>query len=182
MIAISESSANLSQLRLFAKSVIAQKTLTKDDLRAILCRSLLAEVVSVQEQQKSESEYFQYAESIIPQRQESFLDDADNSGVPMSDDLEFFRVIEKLSRRETRADGIRELCTYDDRYPAERIIDTIIRLTPSLRRDIEAFRMPRSGRPSSRSSYKASGSVSGSRPSSRSSQRRPSSRSMQSRL
>lgn len=198
MIAVSQSCGDLGELRTFAKNVIGQGNVSKDDLRAVLCRSLLAEIVCVQEQQKVESDYFKFNEGFLqpPHQESTFIDEPEPAFAPSGDCLDFFRVIEKLSRRETRADGIRELCQYDDRFPNERIVDTVIRLTPSLRRDIEAYRTAKSGRPSSRSSSRAgtgggSGSrpssrssyraSSGSRPSSRSSQRRPSSRSMQSR-
>ena len=199
MIAVSQSSGDLGELRTFAKNVIGQGNISKDDLRAVLCRSLLAEIVCVQEQQKVENDYyFKFNDSFLqpPPHESTFVDEAEPLPPVSNDCLDFFRVIEKLSRRETRADGVRELCQYDDRFPGERIVDTVIRLTPSLRRDIEAYRASKSGRPSSRSSSRAGATTSGSRPSSRSSyrassgsrpssrssQRRPSSRSMQSRL
>lgn len=214
LMAVNQNSIDLQQLRSFAKSVIGQFS-SKDDIRAILCRALLSEILIIENQKKSEAELMKNIEdgSFIQFRQNnnnnttinnntsilhnasmtnaSELDLTQNASVVMNnnnDDLfELIRILKRLTRQETRFESIRELINFDERFPGEKIVETIVKLSPLLGKHIEAIRNRSGGnsnsRPSSRSSNRGDddlnrsfGSSSGknSRPSSRSSQRQSS--------
>ncbi|OHT12201.1 hypothetical protein TRFO_18107 [Tritrichomonas foetus] len=191
LIAVSQDSSDLLQLRTFAKSVIAQNS-SKDDLRAILCRSLLAEIFSLENQQKNDLDLFKSFDDFSALRQQSstnVLSEVDVNGqsasvLVSSDDLsDFLKILQRINRQDSRTEGIRELINFDERFTGMKIIDTISSLSPLLRKDIENMRnRGTNSRPSSRNSYRGEESNDlnrsfgnkYSRPTSRSSSRQPS--------
>lgn len=199
MIAVSQSSNELIHLRHFAKKIIGK--IPKDDLRACLCRALLGEIVTIEQQRSIESEQFKQdsmdkfdlappVQTIkqLPQKIQRTEHITAKQDINSTDPLEFVHIIAKLGRQSTRSEGIADLISFDERYPAEQIIESVCRIAPSISREIESNRKPAStsSRPSSRTSQKRVNEY-GARPSSRSSQRsygnnsRPSSRSSQKR-
>lgn len=216
LMAVNQNSSDLPQLKSFAKSVIGQFP-SKDDLRAGLCRTLLSEILIIENQKKNEAAMLKSIEdgSFIQFRNNnstangnssllnnnvtnnntsminmSELDSTQNVSTMNqnnNEDLfELLRILKRLTRQETRFESIRELISFDERFPGEKIIETIVKLSPLLGKHIEAIRARNGGnssRPSSRSSNRGdddlnrsfgSSSGKGSRPSSRSSQRQSS--------
>lgn len=208
MMAINQNSNELMQLKQFAKSVIGQYS-AKDDMRAVLCRNLLSEILLIDGQKKNDIEMVKKFEesnvvrprpvqnnnnsmNISEQEQNSIIQqNASLLAANSNEDLfDFLRILKRLSRQESRFEAIRELIAFDDRFPGEKIVDTIVRLSPLLGKHIESIRnrsnSSNNSRPSSRTSnrgdddmnrsfgYNGSGSRNNSRPSSRSSQRQSS--------
>jgi hypothetical protein len=174
MLGVGQHSDDLQALRSFAKSVIAQNTSRKDDLSAILCRSLLAEIVKLEQQMFAENEQIgRYQDKIgltVRKRRPPIAEISADSIGPV-DSLELVRVVKQLAEEHTRAEGIRGLLELDEKFPQERIAETMLMLGPNLRKEVEAARNHGSGS-GTRGSQKAS-EKSGhrSRPSSRNSNR-----------
>jgi hypothetical protein len=135
MIGVSQSQEDLVNLRAFVKAALGSPGLSKDDLRSVLCRSLLSELVSLEQQLILEAEQLKYAPK-VSETQESVESEilVDDEQSP----LEFVRIIDAVGRNETRAEGIRQLLEFEERFPELKVSESVIRLAPSLRRDIEA--------------------------------------------
>lgn len=207
LMAVNQNSNDLQQFRSFAKSVIGQFP-SKDDLRAVLCRTLLSEILLIENQKKSEAELLKNIEdgSFIQFRQNnnnlsvtnnasmmnaSELDSTQNVSTVIRDNggddlFELLRILKRLTRQETRFESIRDLIAFDERYPGEKIVETIVKLSPLLGKHIESIRNRSNNnsnsRPSSRSSSRGEDELNrsfgssgkNSRPSSRNSQRQSS--------
>jgi hypothetical protein len=125
-LAITGARRSLSAIRALAKRVVGEAA--KNDLSAVLCRGLLTEIVAVEQQQLVEAGLW--------------AADAEPAAEPGErgalDGFEVLGLIEGLSRPETKADAWRRLLELDERFPQRRIAETVAKLAPSLKREIEA--------------------------------------------
>ena len=163
LISVSQNSSDLSQLRAFAKSAIGQYP-GKDDLRSILCRTLLSEIVALESQQKAEAELFRNIEDKfkfnVPAAPNNSVEiDANDQEVSViasgEEFYEFLHILSRLTRYETRTEAIKELLLFDEKFPGEKVVDIIVKLSPLLGKNIETMRNKNNGsRPSSRNSFR----------------------------
>ncbi|OHT07447.1 hypothetical protein TRFO_24346 [Tritrichomonas foetus] len=163
LISVSQNQTELSQLRAFVKSSMSQFP-AKDDLRGILCRTLLSEIVSLEKQQDFEAEMCRTIEEklLMTTNNNNNLSEIDAnmhsiSAMATNDDLfEFLGILSRLTRQETRNDAIRELLSFEEKYPSEKIVDIIVKLSPLLGKNIEnmknRYAKQSNSRPSSRNS------------------------------
>ncbi|KAH0789080.1 hypothetical protein GPJ56_007017 [Histomonas meleagridis] len=162
LIAVSQTPNYLSQLRIFAKSIIGQSTLRKDDIRAILCRSLLAEIVSLEQQKLMDIEQSHYQEELLSSLnvQQNEVDegiDIDSDEEETNDLDDFLNILKRLTKQETKSNAIKELIAFDDRMPQQKIVEIVKRLSPTIGREIEIVKgKQQNSRPSSRASMNRS--------------------------
>lgn len=144
LIAINQSMNDLQHFKSFAKSVIGRFQ-SKDDLRARLCRELLAEILIIENGsiiQFGENKNNIVHNSFMPKSPESVSTSngstiANGNGEELH---EFVRILKRLMKLETRFESIQELISFSERYPREKIIETIVKLSPLLGRHIEEMK------------------------------------------
>jgi hypothetical protein len=141
LLAVSSAANDLNQLRGFAKSVIGRGSLAKDDLRAVLCRSLLAEIVSLEQQRLNCPDHLEMALDVVriqPIKQPV----APPPPVPKrvqdttGEKYTLVSILKKLVRSQTRAEGVTELIKFDEGCPDD-VIGVLVKLCPTLKKDID---------------------------------------------
>jgi hypothetical protein len=143
LLAVGYPPSDLSQLRAFAKSVIGRGSLAKDDLRAVLCRSLLAEIVSLEQQKLMAPD--RLPEADLPSERPA-LKQAPAPPLPLpvkkpvpeapQEKYLLLSILRKLTRSQTRAEGIAELLRFDE-SGSEDVISVIVKLVPGLKKEID---------------------------------------------
>jgi hypothetical protein len=142
-LAISRANGDLQSIRSFAKRILAHDGIAKDDLRAVLCRSLLSEIVAVEQQLLVEADMFPVEECETSPSERP----VEEVTVDRLNGVDILRLIDGLSHQETKAEALRRLIDLDDRFPLERIAETVAGLDSSIQKDIEAIeRRPLAGR------------------------------------
>ena len=145
LLAVSYESTDLNQLRELAKSIISRSDLPRDDIRAVLCRALLAEIISLEQQELIISGRDRDKEQMSPVRPKSPVKEtverlSPKKQVPeveaVPDRMILFNILKKLTRNQTKAEGIQELIKFDEEAK-ENVIVTITKLIPGLKQDIE---------------------------------------------
>ena len=113
LIAVSQTPNDLSQLRIFAKSIIGQNSLKKDDIRTILCEALQSEISLLEKQKHIDIEQSRYQEELLSnlniQQTNDMLDNTEiesNIEEDNFDDLLF--ILKEIGKQDTRAQGIRD--------------------------------------------------------------------------
>ena len=145
LLAVSYESTDLNQLRELAKSIISRSDLPRDDIRAVLCRSLLAEIISLEQQELIISGRDRDKEQMSPVRPKSPVKEtveriSPKKQVPevetVPERMILFNILKKLTRNQTKAEGIQELIKFDEEAK-ENVSVTITKLIPGLKQDIE---------------------------------------------
>jgi hypothetical protein len=137
LLVVSNAPNDLKQLRAFAKSVISRGSLGKDDLRAILCRSLLAEIVSLEQQKligsdppPSTADDHVERELVKPKRVPK------KPVEPVPDKLLFVSILRKITEPQTKSEGIAELIEFDESVKDD-VVGVVLKLAPSLKRELD---------------------------------------------
>ena len=143
LLSVSYEDTNLEELREFAKSVISRSDLSRDDVRTSLCRSLLAEIISLEQQEliisgRENAKWKPVYKSPVKVEQES---EKQTNVVP--ERLILFNILKKLTRNQTRTEGLQELIKFDE-STTENVIATITKLIPGIRQDIEDLQKAKS--------------------------------------
>jgi hypothetical protein len=146
LLAVGYPGTDLGQLRAFAKSVIARGSLAKDDLRAVLCRSLLAEIVSLEQQKLTIPSHFDLLDMEVatPPRKPAPAPPAPPPAdlakkmapTPASERYLLLSILKKLTKSQTRAEGIAELLRFDE-SGNEDVVGVIVKLMPALKKEID---------------------------------------------
>jgi hypothetical protein len=147
MFAISAKGSDLDDVRVFTKGISGNEALPSDDLPKVLCSTLVKEVMTLQQERETEGTCEKVVDTkpAEPEEEQSL------------DGSEVVRILEALGSSTTKGEGIKMLTELNQRFPRQKLIETILRLAPSLRREFDEPRkrqppsknQDRSGSPSS---------------------------------
>jgi hypothetical protein len=144
LLAVSSAANDLNQLRGFAKSVIGRGSLAKDDLRAVLCRSLLAEIVSLEQQRLNCPDHLAIVPDVVRVQPVKQAVAPPPPPPPLMKKVQetaaekyaLVSILKKLVRSQTRAEGVTELIRFDDGCPDD-VVGVLVKLCPTLKKDID---------------------------------------------
>jgi hypothetical protein len=138
LLAVSFVPLDLNRLRRFAKEVIGRPNLAKDDLRASLCRSLLAEIVALEQQNLLVAAQNPQLQLQLVKEEIVVAEKVKKSEV-VNEKMILFSILKKLTRNQTRTEGLYELIRFDD-GSAEDVVGVIGKLIPSVKKDVDELR------------------------------------------